>query len=205
MKPRLRGYFHQESFFFALGASLMLLFNCKTLGEFAAKLIYCLSLIGLLGVSALYHRINWPPARRVWMKRLDHSFIFILIAGTGTPIFYLGLPSEFSGTLLLTVWGAAISGVLLSLFFIHAPKWFSALLYIAVGWVVVPYLGDFYQALGMTSVALILSGGVIYSLGGLVYAMKKPNPYPKVFGYHEIFHICVTIAAALHFIVIARL
>jgi hemolysin III len=205
IKPRLRGYFHQESFYFALGASLMLLFSTTTLAAFVAKLIYCLSLTGLLGVSALYHRVHWLPAKRVWMKRLDHSFIFILIAGTGTPIIYLGLPAEFSGKLLLTVWVAALAGVAQSLFFIHAPKWLSAILYIGVGWVVLPYLGDFYRALGTFSVGLILGGGVIYSLGAVVYALKKPNPYPRVFGYHEIFHLFVTIAATMHFMAIARL
>lgn len=170
-----------------------------------ANLIYSLSLTGLFGISSLYHRPTWSANARTWMRRLDHSAIFILIAGTGTPLCLLALPEPSGTNMLILFWVAALVGVVQSLFWVRAPKWLAALLYITMGWLAVPYLPELQSALGSANVWLLLTGGVIYTLGALVYAVKKPNPAPQVFGYHEIFHLLVIIAAAFHFVVIVNL
>ncbi len=204
-KPLLRGHFHQAAFFYALGAWTVLLTCLETSRQVFAVLLYGLGLLGLLGVSSLYHRIHWKPNARTLMRRLDHSAIFLLIAGTFAPICLLGM-NEYSGEKLLSiVWIVGVLGILQSLFWIQAPKWLSAVLYVAMGWLAGPYLTELESSLGLTNVVLLIVGGVIYTLGAVVYAVKKPNPFPSVFGYHEIFHILVIIAAILHFIVVARL
>ena len=204
-KPFLRGHFHQEAFFFCLGACAMLIAECNNLTEIISVLIYSFSLSGLLGVSALYHRINWQNNSRMWMRRLDHAFIFILIAGTGTPISLLVLSESSGYKFLTTIWLAASIGIVHSLFWVKAAKWVSACLYIGVGWMALPYLPEIYAALGMYKISLLLIGGVFYTLGAIIYAMKFPNPSPKYFGYHEIFHILVIVAAVFHFIMIRGL
>lgn len=201
-KPLLRGHFHQAAFFFALGACAMLLDKTRGWLQIGAILVYSLSLSGLFGISALYHRPQWSPRMRMWMRRLDHAAIFILIAGTCTPLFLLGIPSDSGKKLLMIVWIAASIGILQSLFWTNAPKWLAALLYVIVGWLAVPYLPELKASLGVLSTTLILAGGIIYTLGAIVYALKRPNPFPKTFGYHEIFHVMVVIAAFTHFIVI---
>lgn len=205
MKPILRGHFHQAAFFLAIGACIMLVVQSRDAYTAFALSIYSLSLITMFGISALYHRCNWQEKARMWLRRLDHSAIFILIAGTGTPISLLSLPADVGGKVLVMIWVAALAGILQSLVWVHAPKWVSAILYLTVGWLVVPYLPQFRVALGGARVGLLMAGGVVYTLGALVYAMKKPNPCPRVFGYHEIFHILVIVAAGLHFAVIAGL
>ncbi|MDG0817880.1 hemolysin III family protein [Bdellovibrio sp. PAP01] len=204
-KPLLRGHFHQAAFFIAVGACAMLISLSPNSQSLIATVIYSLSLCGLFGVSALYHRPQWSPNARMWMRRLDHSAIFILIAGTSTPICMLAIPSEGGNKLLAIIWIAAAIGVMQSLFWVKAPKWLAAILYIIMGWLAAPYMPEMKNALGMTSVMLILVGGIIYTLGAVVYATKKPDPSPKYFGYHEIFHVLVIVAAALHFVVIAAL
>lgn len=204
-KPLLRGHFHQAAFFVALGACAMLISLSANLQAVMATLIYSVSLCGLFGISALYHRPQWNPNQRMWMRRLDHSAIFILIAGTSTPICMLAIPSDGGMKLLTIIWSAAAIGVMQSLFWVKAPKWLAAILYIVMGWLAVPYMPEMKNALGTTSVMLVLVGGIIYTAGAVIYAMKKPNPSPKYFGYHEIFHLLVIIAAAFHFVVIAAL
>lgn len=205
MKPLLRGHFHQAAFFISLGACTMLLSLAKNTSEILALSIYSLGLIALFGVSAIYHRPQWNPRERAWMRRLDHSCIFILIAATGTPIGILALNSSDGRAFLTPIWIATIIGVLQSLFWVKAPKWLVAVLCLITGWLATPYIEELKAALGSINVWLIVSGGVVYTLGALIYALKRPNPYPKVFGYHEIFHIMVIIGAILHFIVIRSL
>ncbi len=204
-KPLLRGHFHQAAFFYALGAWSMLLTQSQNTTTLIALIIYGIGLNGLFGISALYHRPKWQPRARTWMRRLDHSAIFLLIAGTFTPICLLILQPESGLKLLVIVWIAAALGICQSLFWIHAPKWLSALLYVAFGSIAYPYLSQIEAALGFAGVSLLLSGGIIYTLGAVVYALKKPDPYPRVFGYHEIFHVLVIIGAILHFIAITRI
>lgn len=205
VKPLLRGHFHQAAFFYALGAWTVLLTRTQSSIQLVSVLLYGLGILGLLGVSALYHRIHWQPKSRAWMRRLDHSAIFLLIAGTFTPICLLGLSGESGIKLLTIVWIVGFLGILQSLFWINAPKWLSAILYVAMGWLAGPYITEFKSSLGITNVILLMTGGVIYTLGAVIYAIKKPNPFPRVFGYHEIFHILVIIAATLHFIVVVSL
>lgn len=204
-KPILRGHFHQAAFFFYLGACAMLMAQSQHFSEFVATLIYSLSLCGLFGISALYHRPRWSSQARMWMRRLDHSAIFLLIAGTGTPLCMLAIPNDGGMQLLKIIWIAAAIGVIQSLFWVSAPKWLAALLYIIMGWLAFPYMPELKKALGASGVNLILTGGIVYTLGAVVYALKKPNPSPKYFGYHEIFHILTIVAAGFHFVVIASL
>jgi hemolysin III len=203
-KPLWRGQFHQAAFFFSLGACALLILRSQNIISFIATLVYSLSLCGLFGISALYHRVQWSAKNRVWLRRLDHAAIFILIAGTATPICLLALPIE-GAKVLTMIWLAAGLGVLQSLFWVTAPKWLAAILYVVVGWLAVPYLPEFHTALGSAKVFMLLLGGVLYTLGALVYAFKYPNPWPKYFGYHEIFHLLVIGAAFFHFVVVYQL
>jgi hemolysin III len=205
VKPLLRGHFHQGAFFFAMGASSMLIANSHGMRQVIAMVIYSISIVALFGISSLYHRPNWSPGPRTWMKRLDHAAIFVMIAGTATPLCLLAMSEESGQKLLIIIWAAALLGIVQSLFWVKAPKLLSAILYIVMGWLAVPYLPEIQNTLGTASIVLLLVGGVIYTAGALVYAFKKPNPWPTVFGYHEIFHIMVIIAAVFHFIVIAGL
>lgn len=204
-KPKLRGFFHQAAFFFSLGACGMLLSLAKNFNSLISVFIYSFGVVTLFGVSSLYHRRQWSPKNRQWMRRLDHAAIFIMIAGTGTPLCLLAISETGGKTLLVLIWGAAFLGVMQTLFWIKAPKYLSAILYLAMGWLAAPYISELKVALGNLSVSLVVIGGVIYSIGAVVYALKRPNPWPLIFGYHEIFHILTIVAAILHFIVIARL
>jgi hemolysin III len=205
MKPILRGHFHQAAFYTFLGACAMLLAACKTKLEFISILIYSLGVVGLMGVSALYHIPQWMPKQRAWMRRLDHSFIFILIAATGTPMGALALNEQNGKNFLITIWIAASIGVLQSLFWVKAPKWLVAVLCLITGWLAAPYMSELSLVLGSTNITLLMAGGVVYTMGAAIYALKHPNPYPKIFGYHEIFHVLVIIGALLHFVVIRSL
>ena len=159
----------------------------------------------MFGISAVYHRVNWNPKSRALMKRLDHSAIFIQIAGCFTPICLLAL-SEKSGThLLMVIWVAALIGILQSIFWVKAPKWVTALFYIVMGWIATPYLSELYASLGLGKLILLIMGGVFYTVGAVFYAMKKPNFYLPFFGYHELFHLFTVVAAALHFMLIYQL
>ncbi len=201
-KPLLRGHFHQEGFFIAIGACAMLVAKGNDFRSTMALVIYSISLIGLLGISALYHRPYWNSKNRAVMKKLDHAAIFLLIAGTGTPVCLIGMNSPEGDRLLLLFWTAAVIGACQAIFWSKAPRFVSSAMYIIVGWMAVPYLPEMETSLGFVNAVLLLVGGVIYSLGALVYAFKYPNPSPKYFGYHEIFHIIVIIAAIFHFLVI---
>lgn len=141
----------------------------------------------------------------MWMRRMDHAAIFVMIAGTGTPLCLLAMPEPYGKNLLVVFWAAAAVGIVQSLFWVKAPKAISAILYLIMGWLALPYLPQMNMALGTVSVSLIVAGGIVYSIGALIYALKRPDPIPHIFGYHEIFHLLVIVAAALHFIVIARL
>lgn len=183
----------------------MLIARTPSFKHSIGALIYSFSLVSLLGMSALYHRPQWGTKARLWMRRLDHSAIFVLIAGTFTPIGMLALPEKTGNKLLLIIWLFAAFGILKSLFWVQAPKWFSAAIYVVMGWIAFPYLPELSSQLQFGSLFLIYLGGVIYTLGAVVYAMKRPNPWPTVFGYHEIFHLMVAIAATCHFMVVFRL
>ena len=204
-KPRFRGHSHQAAFFVALGACSLLVAKSTDNESLMASLVYSFGLLFLFGVSALYHRPHWPPRERALMKRLDHSAIFIFIAGTVTPLGLLALSGEDVPQLLRIIWGVALLGILQSIFWVKAPKWFTATIYVAMGWIAIPYMEGLSSTLGNDGLVLILSGGVAYTVGAICYATRRPRLRPEYFGYHEVFHALVVIAAALHFIVIYRL
>ena len=202
-RPLLRGVSHQYAFFVALGASATLLLETISAAQVIAVLIYCTALCGSLGVSALYHRLNWSQGPRLWMRRLDHSMIFVLIAATYTPFPLLVFAPPVGRFALALIWVAALLGVTLKLLWIQAPDWLGAAIYVGVGFLILPMLPPMREALGDVAVTLFVTGGLLYLIGAVIFAFKKPDPSPRVFGYHEIFHLCVVTAAALHFVVLA--
>jgi len=205
MKPKLRGHIHQESFFLALGACAMLVAKDSTTMTFVAALIYSIGLVSLFGISAVYHRPNWSVRKRAIMRRFDHSAIYLLIAGCFTPICLLAL-DESNGIKLLTIVYVAVTfGIIKSIVWVKAPKMLAALLYTAVAALFLPYISELNAGLGIANMILIILGCLIYFIGGIFYAFKRPNPIPDVFGYHELFHICTVVGAFLHFIVMYRL
>jgi hemolysin III len=198
LKPSLRGVLHQWAAPVALGAGVVLVAMAPDLRAGLACAVFATSLVTLFTVSATYHRVTWQPAARAWMRRADHASIFVLIAGTYTPIALLGLPSATGTKLSLLVWTGAALGVLQSLFWVHAPKWVVAVLAVAVGWSIVPYLGEVRHAVPGFVQLLIALGGVAYTLGAVTYALKKPDLKAGVFGYHEVFHACTLVGASAH-------
>jgi hemolysin III len=203
VKPRLRGVLHEWGFYVAVIAGAALILFAPAGEARIAVSIYVLGLAGLLGTSALYHRVTWKrPNVRRWMRRLDHSMIFVLIAGTYTPFALLVFSPTLGTTLLVLVWAGAIGGVILSLVWPDAPKWVSAVVYISLGWVAIVGLPEMLEAVPVATV-LVCAGGVLYTLGAIVYARNRPNPVPGVFGYHELFHALVLAAAVAHFTAIA--
>ncbi|MCP3136343.1 hemolysin III family protein [Pyxidicoccus sp. QH1ED-7-1] len=196
---------HQFAAVGALGAGLVLVSMAPTPRAAAAAALYALSLVVLFTVSATYHRVDWSTRGRAWMRRMDHASIFILIAGTYTPIALIGISGAAGDSLLLAIWGGALVGVVKSLFWAHAPKVVTAALAVAVGWTLVPYLDEARATLGALELTLILAGGVAYTAGALAYALKRPDLKPGVFGYHEVFHALTIVGAGLHFVVVLRL
>lgn len=203
VKPLLRGVSHELAAGVALAAWIALAVLAPTARGRAAALVYGASLFTLFAVSALYHRPTWPPSARAVMRRLDHSAIFVLIAGTYTP-FCLLLGGTTGTRLLALVWAGAALGVVKSVLWSHAPRFVVAALTVALGWMVVPTVPALAGLLGGVGVALLIGGGALYTLGAVIYATRWPDPFPRIFGYHEIFHALVVAAAALHFAVAAR-
>jgi hemolysin III len=203
-KPRLRGVLHKWAFFasLVLGAALVV-FAPGGRGTLAAA-IYAASVAALFGVSALYHRIDWKSAvSRRRMRRLDHTMIFVLIAGSYTPFALLVLDGTLATVILIAVWGGAVAGALMKLLWIDAPKGLVAGTYVLLGWVAVAAFPGLLDELGLGPTALVAAGGILYTLGAVVYALHRPDPVPEVFGYHEVFHALVIAAAALQYAVIA--
>ena len=204
VKPRLRGVSHEWAFFASLIAGAILVVAAHGGRATAAVAIYAGSLSALLGTSALYHRVDWKrPSARQWMRRLDHSMIFILIAGTVTPFLVLVADGPFADALLVAVWAGALAGIVVELLWVNAPKWSTAIVYLAVGWIGALAFPEILSNAGLGAAALIAFGGVLYTIGAVVYARQRPDPRPDVFGYHEIFHLLVIFAAAAHFAAVA--
>jgi hemolysin III len=203
IKPRLRGVSHQYAFFVSLACGVGLILAASGGRARAAAAIYAVAVSALLGTSALYHRVTWRPRARRWMRRLDHSMIFVLIAGTYTPVALLALKGWLANTILIVVWAGAVGGVAFKLAWIDAPKWLFAAVYVALGWVSAAVLGELPAAIGWLGLAGLAAGGLLYTAGAIVYASRWPNPLPTVFGYHEVFHALVLAAAGLHYAVIA--
>jgi hemolysin III len=203
-KPRLRGVSHQWAFYVSLALGAALVAAAEAGQPRLAAAVYAVSVAALFGTSALYHRITWASqAARRWMKRLDHSMIFFLIAGTYTPFALLVLDGALATVILVVVWTGALVGSVMKLVWIDAPKALVAILYLALGWVAVAAFPTLLDELGITGTVLVAVGGLLYTAGALVYAFQRPNPAPTVFGYHEVFHALVILAAALQYAVIA--
>jgi hemolysin III len=203
VKPRLRGVSHEYAFFVSLACGIALILAASDGRARFAACVYAVAVSALLGTSALYHRVTWRPRARRWMRRLDHSMIFVLIAGTYTPVALLALHGSLARTILVVVWVGALGGVIFKLAWIDAPKWLLAGIYVALGWVSIAIFGELPAAIGWLGVAGLATGGLLYTVGAVVYASGRPNPWPRVFGYHEVFHALVLAAAALHYAVIA--
>lgn len=203
VKPRLRGVLHQVAFFIAALAGAWLLTRAQG-ALFWACVVYVIALCGQLGVSASYHRGTWRPDVGRWWRRLDHAFIMVLIAGTATPLFVFTHTERLSFALTVLWIGAGI-GVLRALFWVHAPRWIATGLALALAWCMSPYVPELHRSLGDTNTAWLVAGGLLYSVGAVTYATKRPDPWPKTFGYHEVWHTFVVTAAACQFVAIARM
>ncbi|WP_411156533.1 PAQR family membrane homeostasis protein TrhA [Nocardia abscessus] len=202
VKPRLRGWIHTWAVGVAAIAAVVLVATATTVSATAgwSTLIYGLTVCGLFGVSAVYHRVTWPtPRARIRMKRADHSMIFLFIAGSYTPFGLLGLPGRTGQTLLAVVWAGALAGVALKLLWPTAPRWVGVPLYLLLGWAIVPVAGQLNGQIGIAPLILLLIGGLFYSGGAILYATKWPNPWPTVFGHHEFFHAATVLAALTHY------
>jgi len=199
-KPLLSGVSHEIAAAFALAGWVLLVRSAPGPRAAVAAAVYGLSLFAQFAVSALYHRPSWGTRARLVMRRLDHAAIFMLIAGTYTP-FCLLLPGGGRG-LLAGVWTAALAGMVLSVAWPLAPKWLMAALTVGLGWVIVPILPSLHAAIGTGGLWLLGGGGLAYTIGAVTYATRWPDPSPRVFGYHEVFHALVILAAVLHFVAV---
>ncbi|MEU4566021.1 hemolysin III family protein [Micromonospora sp. NPDC023956] len=201
----MRGWLHTYAFFVALVCGTVLCAIAATRpgwAPLASCLVYSLTVCGLFGTSALYHRRVWSERGYQVMRRMDHSMIFVFIAGTYTPFCLLLLDSRAATIMLTLVWGGALGGVALKLVWPHAPRWISAPLYLALGWVSVAIVPDVLHRGGVAALTLLAVGGAIYSVGAVFYALRRPDPWPTVFGHHEFFHACTLVAALCHHIAI---
>lgn len=201
--PRLRGVLHAYAFFFAVAAAVTLLVFVDGSRAHVAAAIYGLGLCGLFGVSGTYHRWRGNPAFKSVLRRVDHAMIFVFIAASYTPVALLVLKSPLSWIVLTSAWAGALAGVVFSLGWIEAPRSWTAAAYIALGWVIVLAGPQLIDTIGIVAALLFLAGGLLYSAGALIYARQRPNPWPQVFGFHEVFHTLVVGAALIHFVAMA--
>ena len=201
-KPLLRGYFHEWMFFVSIGACIPLIIKSTSSIELVSTIIYSIGIFMMFGFSALYHRVDWRPKVLKVMRKLDHLSIFIMIAGSFTPICLLVLPTNLGIQLLLIIWVVAGIGILQAVVFTNIHRLLRAFIYLVAGYMALPYLAVMSSAMGLTNFILTVVGGGIYSVGAVGYGLKFPNFSPKYFGYHEFFNVLVSIAAILHFIVI---
>jgi hemolysin III len=203
VKPRLRGVSHQYGFFVSVLAGLALILSATPGRGRLAAVVYAASVSGLLGTSALYHRVTWQPNVRRWMRRLDHAMIFVLIAGSYTPIVLLAMSGTLAVVVFCVAWGGALAGVLVEFFWVDHPRYVSAVIGTALGWTSLVMVGQLRNTVGWLAVAGFIFGGVLYTIGATIYSRKRPDPIPGVFGYHEVFHALVLAAASIHYTVIA--
>ena len=189
-------------FFVSIGACIPLIIKSSNINELVSTIVYSIGIFMMFGFSALYHRVNWRPKVLKIMRKLDHSSIFVMIAGSFTPICLLVLPEKIGMQLLLIIWIVAGIGILQSILFTNMPRLIRAGIYLIAGYVAIPYLSVMASVMGVANFGLTVAGGTIYSVGAIGYGLKFPDFSPQYFGYHEFFHVLVSVAAILHFIVI---
>jgi len=202
-RPRLRGVLHEVAFFIALVVGILLVTHTDRPRASAAAAVFAGSVAAMLGASALYHRVTWSVRVRPWMRRLDHAGIYLLIAGTYTPVGLLTLRGTMRDVVLGVVWSGAAAAIVLKFVWVAAPKWLSAVIGISLGWVGVAAMPQVAHYAGATAVVLLAAGGVAYTAGAIVYARRRPDPVPTVFGYHELFHALTLVAVACQYVAIA--
>jgi hemolysin III len=203
VKPKLRGWLHAGATPLAVAAGVVLICLAPTdLGRIGGAVFLVASAL-LYGTSGVYHRFSWGHRGEAVLRRMDHANIYVFIAATYTPFALMMLHGTSRAALLLLIWGAALAGLLFRLFWLSAPRWLYTLLYLAMGWAAVGWFGQFYTSGGPTVFGLILVGGLFYTFGAVVYGLKRPNPSPRWFGFHEIFHACTLAAFVAHYIAIS--
>jgi hemolysin III len=200
IKPRMRGWLHAGMFPAVLVSGIALIVLAGSTRARIACSIFVLTACMLFGVSAVYHRGTWGPRGEAVLRRLDHANIFLIIAGTYTPLTMLLLPESTGRTLLWAIWAAALAGIIFRVFWVGAPRWLYTPCYIAMGWAAVFFLPDFMRAGGVAVLVLVIVGGLLYSAGGVIYGLKRPNPSPRWFGFHEVFHSLTLAAFAAHYV-----
>jgi hemolysin III len=202
-KPRLRGWAHLLCFGVCLVLGTLRVATARGAGQTAIASTYAASVAGMFGASALYHRGNWRPSTASWLQRLDHLMIFLVIAGTATPPIAICLPAPYSVSGLAILWSLTVVAALVRLVRMHAPEWLAGAIFIGLGWGTGAAVPAVWMNAGVTSAVLLAVGGVLYTAGALVYHRRRPDPRPAVFGYHEVFHVFVCVAAACQYIAIA--
>lgn len=202
-RPLLRGWSHLLAAVAAVVLAPLLIISADGVAAVAAASIYAVGVIALFAVSGTYHRVFFTTRFATIARRLDHSMIFVFIAATYTPIAALALDGWRSSFVLWFVWVGAAAGIAINMFWLDAPSWATVAPYLAVGWCAVPFIGDIWTGLGATGFTLVLIGGLLYTAGAVVYATHRPDPSPRWFGYHEIFHLLVIAAVATHYVAVA--
>lgn len=198
-RPRLRGVLHQYAFFVSLLLGIGLVAGADGARARTGAAVFAVSVAAMLGISALYHRVVWPPAPRRWLRRLDHAAIFLLIAGTYTPFGLVTLEGAWRVAVLSVVWTGAAIALVLKVAWVDSPRWVAAVIAVALGWVGVVVLPELHADAGTIGLTLLAIGGLLYTAGAIVYARRRPDPVPAVFGYHELFHALVVAAAACQY------
>jgi hemolysin III len=202
-KPRLRGVLHQAAFLVALVVGTLLVVSADGKRASLAAAVFAGSVAAMLGTSALYHRITWSPRVRPWMRRLDHAGIYLLIAGSYTPVGLLTLSGTLRTVVLAVVWSGVALAIAVKFVWVDAPKWLSVVIAIALGWIGVAAMPQVWTHAGPAAVVLLAAGGVAYTAGAIVYARRRPDPVPQVFGYHELFHALTLVAVSCQYVAIA--
>jgi hemolysin III len=202
VKPRLRGVFHELGFYAGLGSGVALILSAEAGRARVAAVVFSSSVVACFGASALYHRPTWTPPVRAWLARLDHAGVYVLIAGAYTPFGFLVLSTEWAVPVLAVVWSGALLATLLKLLWPRSPKRLSATIALALGWVAAAAFSQFLK-LQLPALGLVVAGGLFYTAGAVVYARQRPDPVPRVFGYHELFHLLTVVATGCLYIAIA--
>jgi len=202
-KPRLRGVLHQAAFLVALVVGTLLVVSADGRRASLAAAVFAGSVAAMLGTSALYHRITWSPRVRPWMRRLDHAGIYLLIAGSYTPVGLLTLSGTLRTVVLAVVWSGVALAIAVKFVWVDAPKWLSVVIAIVLGWIGVAAMPQVWTHAGPAAVFLLAAGGIAYTAGAIVYARRRPDPVPQVFGYHELFHALTLVAVSCQYVAIA--